>query len=348
MNAQATRRGVPAVALWGGLGALAWAALTVLTGGSSAHADDETPLLDGVSSLVSETVSTVEDTVTAVTKPVVTVTKPVVTQVAKPVVTEVVKPVVTEVVKPVVTQVVKPVQQSAPAVVEQVSEAVTQIPVAGPVTAPVVTAVTDTATAVVTPVTDLLKNAPASQIIDPVQRALSELPVVGRLLDDLGVNLLVDEVVDVVDTTTDIVGGVVDETVIPVAPTLDPNRPGGVTPAQSADPTDSNSAAVAIATAPARSAAPGSAAFTSEPLVTSVIPAASAPASDRHDAPTAPPVGSPAAPTSSAGSGGASALSHARLSDVGVPALRAVERTPGASDDVLPTSLVADTDVSPD
>ena len=94
MNAQATRRGLPAIALWGGVGALAWAAITVLTGGSAAHADEESDpsLLGGVTTLVSETVSSVGDTVTAVTKPVVTqVVKPVVTQVVAPVVTHVVR-----------------------------------------------------------------------------------------------------------------------------------------------------------------------------------------------------------------------------------------------------------------
>ncbi|EDV5156916.1 hypothetical protein XS42_004591, partial [Salmonella enterica subsp. enterica] len=41
VDTRATRRGVPAVALWGGFGALAWAALTVLTGGGSAQADEQ-------------------------------------------------------------------------------------------------------------------------------------------------------------------------------------------------------------------------------------------------------------------------------------------------------------------
>lgn len=345
MNAQATRRGLPTVALWGGLGALAWAAITVLTGGSAAHADEESDpsLLGGVTSLVSDTVSSVGDTVTAVTKPVVT---------------QVVKPVVTEVVAPVVTQVVAPVQQIAPPVVDHVSETVTAVPVAGPATAPVVEAVADTAQAVVAPVTDLLKDAPVSQIVKPVQDAVAALPVVGRLVDDLGLTGLIDDVVGVADATTDVVGGVVDSTVPPVISALDPTAPDAPSsePAGPAGPAVNDIAAVAVGAVSTERTfepldqttqghLPASDGLVSAPAQ---APATGAPASDDDPAPSAPPFGAPAAPSSSAGSSGASSLSHARLSDVSIPAFRAVERTPGAPDDVLPTSLVADTDVSPD
>lgn len=341
MNAQATRRGLPAVALWGGLGALAWATITVLTGGSSAHADEETdaPLLGGVTSVVSQTVSSVGDTVTAVTKPVVT---------------QVVKPVVTQVVAPVVTQVVAPVQQAAPPIVEHVTETVTEVPVVGPVAAPVVTAVTDTTQAVVRPVTDLLQDAPASQVVTPVRDAVSALPVVGHVIDELGIGTLLDDLTGVVDTSTDIVGGVVDETVPPVLGALDPATPGSASPLPtpdsarpSADQTSGDTPGTSASARPTtshRSDTPGGAA----PVALSAAPATSAPATDGEGSPAAPPVGAPAVPSSSAASGGASALSHARLSDVGIPAFRAVERAPGAPDDVLPTSPVADTDVSPD
>lgn len=341
MNAQATRRGLPAVALWGGLGALAWATITVLTGGSSAHADEETdaPLLGGVTSVVSQTVSTVGDTVTAVTKPVVT---------------QVVKPVVTQVVAPVVTQVVAPVQQAAPPIVEHVTETVTEVPVVGPVAAPVVTAVTDTTQAVVRPVTDLLQDAPASQVVEPVRDAVSALPVVGHVIDELGVTTLLDDLTGVVDASTDIVGGIVDETVPPVLGALDPATPGSASPLPTPDSARPSSAWSArndmVTSASARPAIsdPADAASDSAPAALLAAPATSAPATDGEGTPAAPPVDAPAVPSSSAASGGASALSHARLSDVGIPAFRAVERTPGAPDDVLPTSLVADTDVSPD
>ncbi|KNY04831.1 hypothetical protein [Microbacterium sp. GCS4] len=330
MNAQATRRGVPAVVLWGGLGALAWAAITALTGGSSAQADEQSDpsLLGGVSSLVSETVTAVGDTVTAVTQPVVT---------------EVVAPVVTEVVAPVVTQVVAPVQQAAPAVVETVSDTVAEVPVVGPAAAPVVEAVADTAQGVVDPVTDLLQEAPVSQIVTPVQDAVAALPLVGTLIDRLGVNTLLTSVVGVLDDTTALVGGVVEGTVPPVLEALAPSRPGAVEDDVAAIAAPSS---VMTATTPPASAQ-GTAAPTVRPASPAASPAMSAPSAG--EGPTLPASGgSPAAPVSSVGSGGASVLSHARTSDVGFSPLRAVERTPGASDDVLPTSLVADTDVSPD
>lgn len=333
MNAQATRRGVPAAVLWGGVGAVAWAAITILTGGSSAHADEQSdaPLLDSVSSLVSQTVSTVGSTVTAVTQPVVT---------------EVVAPVVTEVVAPVVEHAAAPVQQAAPAVVETVTETVAAVPVAGPATAPVVETVADTAQAAVAPVTDLLQEAPVSQIVRPVQDAVSALPIVGSLVDDLGVDSLITDVVGVVDETTAVVGGVVDNTLPPVLVALDPAS--GV----AADRPDSAASAVSSSHArgtrvPASATAENSAIPGVEPVAVPAAPATGVPASDEEKAPSPSHGGSPAIPAS-AGSGGASGLSHARLSDVGPFALRAVERTPGAPDDVLPTSLVADTDVSPD
>lgn len=341
VNAQATRRGLPAVALWGGMGALAWAAITVLTGGSSAHADEGTdaPLLGGVTSVVSQTVSSVGDTVTAVTKPVVT---------------QVVKPVVTHVLAPVVTQVVAPVQQAAPPIVEHVSETVTEVPVVGPVAAPVITAVTDTTEAVVEPVSDLLQDAPASQVVTPVRDAVSALPVVGHVIDELGVTALLDDLTGVVDASTDIIGGVVDETVPPVLGALDPAVPGSASPLPapdsarpSADQTSGDTPGTSASARPTTSHR-GDTTGGPSPVAPAAAPATTVPSTDHEGTRAAPPVGAPAVPSSSATSGGASAFSHARLSDVRTPAFRAVERAPGAPDDVLPTSLVADTDVSPD
>jgi hypothetical protein len=338
VNTQATRRGVPAVALWGGLGALAWAALTVLTGGGSAHADEQhdSPLLDGVTSLVSNTVSTVGDTVTAVTAPLT--------------------PVVTQVVAPVVTQVVAPVQQAAPVVVETGTSTVAEVPVVGPATAPVVAAVTDTAQAVVEPVTDLLQDAPVSQIVQPIQDAVATLPIVGSLLQDLGVITLLDNVVGIVDDTTSLVGGVVDQTVPPVLEALDPTTPA-VTPIDLVPDASTSAPALTADSAVSDVSEPAIPATTSSvvrafPLAqaTSALdePATTSPASEDPASPFSGLPGAPAAPSSSAASGGGSAVSHARLSDVNLTPLRAWERTSGASDDVLPTSLIADTDVSPD
>jgi hypothetical protein len=199
VDARATRRGVPAVVLWGAVGALAWAALTVLLSSGSAHADDqEKGPLDGLTSLVADTVS-------AVTAPVA--------------------PVVDQVVAPVVTQVVAPVQQAVPAVVQTVSQTIAKTPVVGPVTAPVVHTVTETVGGVVAPVTDLLADSPVSQITDPVLETVSHLPIVGGLVADIGVIDAVSEVVGVVDDTTALLGGVTDNTVPPVLEALDPTTP---------------------------------------------------------------------------------------------------------------------------
>ncbi|MFJ4223414.1 hypothetical protein [Microbacterium sp. NPDC089695] len=326
MNAHATRRGVPAVALWGGLGALAWAAITVLTGGSSAHADEQSDpsLLGGVNSLVTDTVTAVGDTVTAVTHPVVT---------------EVVQPVVTEVVAPVVSHVTAPVQQAAPAVVEQVSDTVAAVPVVGPATTPILTSTTDAVEQVVDPVADVLHDAPVSQIVTPLQQTLDAVPLVGVLIERLGVGALLTDVVGVLDDTTAIVGDVIDATVPPVLGALDPAT--GVA-SETAPTVESAVSATAVPAALERTPS------THRSAAVPASPATSAPGSATEEPVLPTPGGAPAVPASSAGSGSASALSHARPSDVGFSPLRAVERTPGAPDDVLPTSLVADTDVSPD
>jgi hypothetical protein len=333
VDARATRRGVPAVVIWGALGVLAWATFTMLLGGGSAHADEEDDgPLDGLTSLVSDTVS-------AVTAPV--------------------KPVVTKVVAPVVTQVVAPVQKAAPAVVETVTKTVSKTPVVGPVTAPVVHAVTETAASVVTPVTEVLTDAPVSQITDPILDTVAGIPVVGGLVKDLGVISAVDDVVGVVDDTTALLGGVTNQTVPPVLEALDPTTPvpgpgaGGIIDAPSApSPADLTTAS------PSTSASvPSSVSWSSG--FEGALPSASAPTDEAVEAgdspalaptgtPSGSPPGAPVPASSSAGPGGGSGAAHARLSDVNPAPLRAGERTSGATDDVLPASPVADTDVSPD
>ncbi|WP_435748424.1 hypothetical protein [Microbacterium sp. PMB16] len=335
MDARATRRGVPAVVIWGGFGALAWATLTLLTGGGAAHADEKSDgPLDGLTSIVNETVS-------AVTAPVT--------------------PVVTQVVAPVVKTVVAPVQQAAPAVVHTVTQTVAKVPVAGAVAAPVVKAVTDTAKNVVAPVTEVLTDSPVAQITDPVVDAVKGLPVVGELVDDLGAIDLIDDVVGVVDDTAGVIGGVIDETVPPVLEAVDPAAPGETDgPDGSTGPGDRgapDSAAAHRTFVSLSSLGVTSEKFTPElagirPVFPAATPADSAGEFGALGAPSgvpggAPP-GAPFAPSSSAGPGGASVSALARISDVGAPSLRAWERVSGASDDALPTSPVADTDVSPD
>ncbi|MHC9044326.1 hypothetical protein ACYX8G_07090 [Microbacterium saperdae] len=334
MDARATRRGVPAGVIWGGLGVLLWSAFAIFTGGS-AHADesDEGPL-DGITSLVGQTVSSV----------------------ATPVVTQVVAPVVTQVVAPVVQTVVAPVQQAAPAVVQTVTQTVAAVPVVGPAAAPVVEVVADTTQAVTAPVTDLLTDSPVAQITDPILDVVTGLPVVGGLVDDLGVTEVVRDVVSVVDDTTGLIGGVAAETLPPVLEALEPTTPGtGPEPGAPSSPTVSGTDPAAAAILTPRAGGPGSSAVpahapgeVSAALSVVGLNDDATPADLPADgAPGAPP-GAPASPTSSAGPGGASSYAHARLGDSGVPPLRAWKWAAGASDDVLPASPVADTDVSPD
>lgn len=331
MDVRATRRGTPAVVFWGGIGVLAWATLTVLLSGGTAHADDqEDGPLDGLTSLVSNTVS-------AVTAPVA--------------------PIVTEVVAPVVTQVVAPVQQAVPAVVTTVTAPVVNAPVVGPAVAPVVHAVTETTTAVVAPVTDVLTGAPVSQITDPILDTVSGIPVVGGLASDLGLISAVDDVVGVVDDTTALLGNVTSETIPPVLEALDPTSPEpGEGPASITEPAVTTTPTVIsaedIATMPPATSTALPPAGSSHPSALPAANGATGAGDDTTRVPTDPPPSSPPGSTvpasSSAGPGGGSGASPARLSDANSSPLRAGERTSGASDDELPSSPVADTDVSPD
>ncbi|MFJ6428707.1 hypothetical protein [Microbacterium maritypicum] len=336
MDARATRRGIPAAVFWGGIGVLAWATLTVLLAGGSAHADEQDGPLDGLTSLASDTVS-------AVTAPVT--------------------PFVTQVVAPVVTQVVAPVQQAVPTVVATVTAPIVNAPVVGPAVAPVVHAATETATAVVTPVADVLTGAPVSQITDPILDTVADIPVVGGLASDLGLISAVGDVVGVVDDTTALLGNVADQTVPPVLEALDPTTPAtpptpepGDGSGQITEPAASTvtglvteRTATTPPATPTTNSAPGSPLSGSLPAVDRTAPRA---VDHITPVPSGPPPGSPQGTTvpasSSAGSGGANGASPARLSDANSSPLRAGERTSGASDDELPSSPVADTDVSPD
>lgn len=331
MDVRATRRGVPAGVLWGALGVIAWAAFTVVTGGGSAHADEsDDGLLDPLTSLVGDTVSTV---------------------------TQPLAPVVTQVVAPVVQTVVAPVQQIVPAAAAPVVEAVTQAPVVGPVAAPVVETAAQTVEAVTGPVTDALVNAPVSQITTPVVDAVAGVPVVGDLLGDLGVIDLVGTVVGVVDDTVAVVGTVTDETVTPIVEALEPGTPGVVTPLPAIAPVSSSAAVIASS---ARAGLPpvrddSDAAKHPNARVDLLLPEDDSALSDADpggsgaaDDPSDGPPAVPLAPTSSASSGGGSATAYSRLGEVVAPALPSWGRLVGATDDDLPSSAVADTDVSPD
>lgn len=340
VDVRAIRRGVPAGVLWGALGVAAWAGIAVLFGGGAAHADEsDDNLLSPITSLVGDTVS-------AATEPLA--------------------PVVTQIVAPVVTQVVAPVQQTAPAVVAPVVEVVTHAPVVGTVAAPVVQETATTVEAVVTPVTELLGDDPVSQIAAPVVEVVAGLPVVGDLTEDLGVIDLVGTVIGVVDDAAAVIGTVTDETVPPVLevfdpeiagptplpPVITPDVPVGSSVIGDASPVSGATSAVSasrVAWALGAAVHPtvtgaDSASGSSSDDPGRAFSDGSAPSETPSDGPPAAPV----APSSSAGSGGASSYAHARLSDVGVSLLLGSQRSPGASDDVLPSSPVADTDVSPD
>ena len=359
MDARATRRGVPAVMLWGGFGALAWAALTVLTGGGSAHADEQKPNpLESLTTAVTQTVTAVTaPVVNKVVAPVVTqVVAPVVTHVAAPVATHVAAPVVTDVVAPVVKEVAAPVQQAAPAVVDTVTENVNAVPVVGAVTAPVLGDVAETAEHVIDPVTGLLSGSPVSGITDPVLDLVKGVPLVGRVVVDAGVADLVDDIADLLDETTDVVGEVTDGTVPPVlealtprpvAPTI-PDPPLGLDPVITPVPVTASEVSLAAAQAHATrgSTVPGS--LSGTPTPDRAAAGGSSATAPPAGAPEGSPAGDPAAPVSSAGPGGGSATAHARVSDLAYTSLRAWERVAGTLDDALPGSPVADTDVSPD
>lgn len=337
MEAQATRRGVPAAVIWGGFGVLAWAALTALTGGGPAHADDRQDPLDGVTSLVAKTVS-------AVTAPVA------------PVVDEIVDPVVTDVVAPVVETVTAPVQKAAPAAVETVTETVAAVPVVGQVAAPVIDTVAEAVPTVVAPVTEALTDSPVAAVTEPLLDVVTDLPVVGRIVDEGGVTDLVDRVVGVVDGTTGIVGGVVEETLPPVLGGLSPTAPSTAYPPTTAtdDPgrpagqqaTAAAHPMAAIATSGRDGAAPRLAVH---PGLTPDEPQPTARAQSPSGAPSgSPPTSSaPLAPTSSAGPGGSSIITPARLDEHAVPPLAVGEPTTHASD-ATPASPVSDAAVSPD
>lgn len=339
MDARATRRGIPAVVIWGGLGALAWAALTVLTGGSQAHADEQSKgPVDGATSLVSHTLD-------AVTEPVA--------------------PVVTTVVAPVVKAAVAPVQQTAPAVVAPVVRTVVNAPVVGDVVAPAADVVVEAAKPVVRAVTDTVEGAPSSQVVDPIVDAVTELPVVGELAEDLGVVDAVDDLTGMLDDTTDIVGGVVDETVPPVLGTTDPGAP--ITPVVPVptDPEEIIGSPDAVG-GPARAGtsvagttslwsrlldARGSGA--AAPSGGALAPAATADdprAGAVSDAPSGTPPTGPvlSSASASAASGAGSSSTAARISDGGILPVPAGAGMAGAVDDDIPSSPVTGTDVSPD
>lgn len=329
MTSVVARRRIPKALAWGSFGVLAWAAFTVLVGGGSAQADDTSDgPLDGLTSLVSTTVDEA---------------------------TSVVTPIVSDVVTPVVQTVIAPVTRPAPAVVEKVTETVVSVPVVGPAVEPVVTPVTraaaDTVTVVTESVADLLQADTVSSVTDPVLGVVSDVPVVGDLLDDLGVTGAVDDVAGIVDDTTGLIGDTVDGVVPPI---VDAVVPGGPSTQETTPPLPTGTAPAdrpltALRVAPASVGAPASPPdrlpFIAATTLISASPATGAP--DSGDTPAHTPPASPS-PSSSVGHGAGSPTDGARLSDASSGLLHAWKQASGASDDELPSSPVTATDVSPD
>lgn len=339
--ATAESRRIPHGVVWGAFGVLAWAAFSILTGGGSAHADDES--VSPLGELAGVVSSTLDDTVAPVVEPVVVeVVTPVVQKVAAPVV----KPVVQKVVTPVVEKVVTPVAQTVP-VVDAIAPAVS-----------------DTADAVVDPVTDVLQESPLSQTTAPVLSAVADVPVVGKVLDDLGVTTGVTAIVDAVDATTGLLGDAVDNTVAPIVDDLDLTSPtpiGTLAPIAPVDSAPGNvpvglDLLVAVVADEGVVPSRASSAFATDGLAFAAFYAATAsadPGVDDTSVPTTPAKAAHAppastAPTSSAGNGGGHMGDGAQFRANRLEPLRAWTRMHEAPDDELPSSPVADTDVSPD
>lgn len=346
MTATAPRRILSGVA-WGTFGVLAWATLTVLIGGGAAHAEEEPQApLSPLTSLVGPTVDDVSS-------------------LATPIATEIVTPVVETVVKTVVAPVV---QQTAPQIAESTVEAVVSTPIVGDSVRPVLDSVAPITTgaveAVVSPLTGALRNAPVSTLTEPVLQTLSGIAdgTVGEVLTDLGITGALREVVGVVDATADLIGGTASSTATPVHGALTPpaasevpdTEPVAEAPVHQdeSEPPASSRVDDAVVRAASEDATGRMSAHAFEQLsaaasdagVAGPDAAASTRPHEHHQAPLA----GLSTPLPSTGSGGGSHSDAARLGDSAFDPLHTWKRTLGASDDALPSSPVAGTDVSPD
>ncbi len=344
--AAAPRRILSGIA-WVAFGVLAWATFTVLIGGSAAHAEEEPEApLSPLTSLVG---STVDD----------------VSSLATPIATEIVAPVVETVVETVVAPVV---QQTAPQIAERTIEAVVSTPIVGdsvrPVLDPVAPLTTGAVEAVASPLTGALQHAPVATLTEPVLQTLSGIAdgTVGEVLTDLGITGALREVVEVVDATADLIGGTAAGTVPPVLGALTPpaasevpdTEPVAEAPVHHDESEPPSSARVDDAVVRAASEATIgrmsthafgqlSAAASDAPLAERDAAASTRPHENRHA-----PLAGLSTPLPSTGSGGGSHGDAARLGDSAFDPLHTWKRILGASDDALPSSPVAGTDVSPD
>lgn len=382
MTSAVVRPRISRAVLWGAFGILAWAGFTLLAGGGSAQASEDDPDAPAgpLTSLVTTTTEKVATTVAQVTAPVVTaiapvttavqpvtrpaveVVKPVVTQVVAPVVTDVVQPVVTDVVQPVVPAATAPVTAAVPPALDSATDTVTDAPVVGDVAAPVLETASDAVAGISGPVIGLFDDEPVSHIVDPLVDTMTGLPIVGDIIIDSGVGSVVDDTTAIVDETTATIGNALDGSAQGVVDGLDPATPAGpgIRPGLPAvagpDSALSPFAPVARAAPPTPTDfAPSDDARSSASqhlrALTTATARAHAVASGGSDGipasdPPAFPQGS--SPTSSAGHSGGSHTDGARISDASDGPHRAWMLTTADPDDDVPSSPVADTDVSPD
>lgn len=328
---------------------LAWAAAVVpfaafflvLLGGSPAHAADDDPQSGALLSFFGKTVSATTSIAADVTAPVVgAISTPVANVVP---VMEQVTSTTTLFVAPVVTA----ASETAGAVVTAVSDTMTAVPIVGPTLGSAMDtaagAITDTTGHLVDTVVDLTGQAPLAQLTHPILGLVGALPVVGDLVEDNGLVDLLDIIIGVVDDATDDAGSLIEQVLPPIVNAVDPD-PGEARHPEGAEPGDLNAPAPGSPYTPGLSIFAGSAfaaLYVDENIVTG-------PATPLIGTPPA--HGPPAAPSSSSSAHVAGSSFHegARTHAAPFTAPGDSERTPPAPGDDLPTSPVADTDVSPD
>ena len=353
MHAETGDRRISAVHLCGALFVLMWAVVVAFFAGGEARADDERPApASGLTSLVGDTLS-------GVATPVVKTTTSTVEKAATPVVKTVEKA-------------ATPVAKTVGKAVSKTTTAVASVPVIGEPVAATVTKTGETVAKVTETVEKVVSSAPVTAVVTPVTDVVRSVPVVGSVVDALGVPDFVDETASGVDEILDVVAPVVGGTVDPVIDGLQPNPSGAQKPERPSieapvipidAPTDTDplseapapSITEATAVDASATAAPSTSALTlggapmalaPEVTLTHEVAAQSPVPAHRTGSAPEPALGT-AAPTSAAGSSGhspgansdspaAPGLSDSISSRTGIPADAALPPSPEGSTDVSP------------
>lgn len=328
--------------------AAAWVVVSLVSGPSSASAEEDP---SGLLGTVGSVVGVVDDTVDAVGDEVV---EPVVTAVVTPAVEPVAATV--ETVDEAAPAPLQPVVDAVPVIVETATDAA-----AGTLHA-VDAVTTDTVAEVGGLVGDVAGGAPVGGIADPlvgvVDHVVGSLPILGPVLGDDTLGGLLGPVVGAVDDTLGTVVGdlgplpgdgllpsLPDHDVVPSAPGLD--QPNGLAPAGDDAVTEPVSAAAPAAT-PGGAATDSNPGMPGDPVSTAplgaIAPSSGAPG-DGPDTPlgtSAPAGGSSAGGSGPGGVAGSDATSAAH--DLDALASLVLHMV----DDALPSSPVYDTDTTPD